>query len=109
MSVLECCMVSRKRQGVLESLKNWDVMVLVETWVDEAGWDEVKGRLPRGYVWEVQFAKRRKTRGRAIGGMVLGMRKSLRREGRDEGGKRGDNCGNGQAGRGSVESYRSVY
>lgn len=49
--------------------------------MDEAGWDKVSWRLSRGYVWEVQFAKRRNTRGRSIRGMVLGMRKGLKETG----------------------------
>lgn len=30
-------------------LREWDVMVLIETWVDEKGWESIKERLPRGY------------------------------------------------------------
>jgi len=30
-------------------LRDWDVMVLMETWAEEKNWERVKERLPRGY------------------------------------------------------------
>jgi len=35
-------------------LKEWDAMVLLETWLDDKGWKRVKKRLPGGYEWGVQ-------------------------------------------------------
>jgi len=32
-----------------KGLKEWDVMVLIETWMNEIGWRGMKGKLPRGY------------------------------------------------------------
>lgn len=37
----------------------------------------VRRKLPEGYVWKVQAARREKKRGRASGDMILGMRKEL--------------------------------
>jgi len=37
----------------------------------------VRGFLPLGYRWEVQWAKRRSKKGRAIGGMVVGIKKGI--------------------------------
>jgi len=36
--------------------------------VEEKGWERIKSKLPRGYIWRVQFAKKRSKKGRAMGG-----------------------------------------
>lgn len=51
-------------------------MVLSETWVEEKDWGCVENRLPRGYVWESQWAKRESKKGRARG-VIMGVRKEL--------------------------------
>lgn len=45
--------------GVLEQ---WDAMVLIETWVEESSWTRLKEKLPKGYEWGVQYAKRKRKR-----------------------------------------------
>lgn len=65
-----------------EGLREWDVLVLSETWVEEKGWDKVKGRLLGGYEWAAQMAKRRNRKGRAMGRMIMGIRRELMEEGR---------------------------
>ncbi|XP_024886911.1 golgin subfamily A member 6-like protein 1, partial [Temnothorax curvispinosus] len=62
-------------------LKEWDVMVLLETWLDDKGWKRVKERLPEGYEWGVQTAKRKNKKGRAMGRMVMGIKKKLVKKG----------------------------
>ncbi|EZA48017.1 hypothetical protein X777_14458 [Ooceraea biroi] len=39
-----------KDEGFWRSLKEWDLMVLSETWVEGGGWQKLKGKLPKGYV-----------------------------------------------------------
>lgn len=94
-----------KNKDFWECLRKWGIMVLSDTWVDEKG-----GRyVPRRYVWEVQFAKRRKRRRRAINGMVFGMRKGFNREG--DGircRKGGDNYGKGEVRMRDLEDYRNL-
>jgi len=51
--------------------------------VDEKGWDRIKGKLPKGYKWGTQIAKRRSRKGRAIGGMVMGIRKEVMEKGQE--------------------------
>lgn len=34
-----------------EGLKNWDVIVLSKTWVEEKGWKKIKEKLPGGFAW----------------------------------------------------------
>lgn len=56
-------------------LMDWDVITLVETWVGERGWERIRGKLPGEYVWGIQAARKRNRKGRAIGGMVMGIKK----------------------------------
>lgn len=39
---------------------------------------KVREYLPRGFRWEVQLAKRKSKRGRAMGGMVVGIKSGIR-------------------------------
>ncbi|KAK0169531.1 hypothetical protein PV328_011925 [Microctonus aethiopoides] len=59
----------KEQEGSIEA---WDMVVLMETWVEEKGWDRLRGKLPIGYVWECQWAKRVSNMGRAMGGMIVG-------------------------------------
>jgi len=52
-------------------------MVLIETWVEGKDWGRIRDRLPDGYDWRIQEARRKSKKGKAIGGMVLGIRKDL--------------------------------
>lgn len=49
----------------------------METWLDRREWLKIKDKLPKGYKWEVQCATRKNKEKRAIGGMVIGIRKSV--------------------------------
>ncbi|KAL6421075.1 hypothetical protein ACFW04_013599 [Cataglyphis niger] len=44
------------------------------------GWNSSRGYLPKGYRWEAQLAERRNKKGRAMGGMLVGIRKELKVE-----------------------------
>jgi len=50
---------------------------LSETWLERKEWERVKGRLPKGYKWGVQGARREGKRGRATGRMIMGIREEL--------------------------------
>jgi len=54
-----------------KGLKRWDVIVMVETWIDKKGWIGIMGRLPRGYKWGMQWATRKNKKGRTMGDMVI--------------------------------------
>jgi len=54
---------------------NFDFVGLVETWLDEKGWDRIKGSLPRSHDWYCEAAKKEKKKGRAKEGMVIGKKK----------------------------------
>lgn len=63
-------------------------MFLSETWLQEKGWERIKRRLPKGFIWEMQEAGKRNKKGRAMGGMVMGRREGIRME-KDKGGGEG--------------------
>jgi len=46
-----------KNDKFWRNLGNGDILVLIETWIKEKKRKKVK--LPRGYVWKLQLAKRR--------------------------------------------------
>lgn len=54
-----------------------------ETWVDEKGWERIKDNLLKGYIWGKQLAKGRDRKGRAMGGMAMGIRKELMEKGQE--------------------------
>lgn len=54
---------------------------MMETWTDDKKWERIRGFVPKGYLWRAQWAKRsrnkRSRKGRAIGGLAMGIRKEL--------------------------------
>lgn len=46
----------------------FDFISLCETWVEEKGWSNMKGMLPRTHEWVCIFAEKVKNKGRAKGG-----------------------------------------
>lgn len=38
--------------------RDWDVMVLMETWVKEKGWRRIRRNLPEGFVWGREVYKK---------------------------------------------------
>jgi len=49
----------------------------METWVEEKGWEKLKDRLPKKFNWRIQIARRKNTKGKARGGMLLWVKKEL--------------------------------
>lgn len=58
-------------------LRDWDVVTLTETWIEKKKWSNLKEKLLGGYVWELQEAKKRYKKGRALRGIVMGIKKEL--------------------------------
>lgn len=75
--LLECDEFERKDENFWKELREWDVVVLSETWMDEKRWEKVKGKLEGGFEWEVQLARRKSKKGRAMGGILMGIRREL--------------------------------
>lgn len=70
--------IERKDRDFWRGIKEWDVVVLVETWLEKKGWDKIRDKLPREFKWEAQIGNRKNRKGRAMGGMlVVGVRKGM--------------------------------
>jgi len=52
-----------------------DYICLNETWIEEEGWSRIKKNLPSTHRWEWETAKRNKKKGRAKGGLIIGVKK----------------------------------
>lgn len=50
---------------------------MLETWVEEKDWERIRKILSGEYNWRVQYAKKRNRKGRAIGGIIMGIKKEL--------------------------------
>lgn len=61
-----------------EELKEWvaekTIVGLVETWMRKEDWEEVRERLPKGFRWEMKEAIKTAVKGRARGGMIVGVK-----------------------------------
>lgn len=79
-------------------------MVLSETWTSEKDWKRMKRNLPKGYEWGVQGTERRCKKGKAIEGMIMGIKKEfLERETRIESVRKGFLVGRVNGGRRGME------
>lgn len=65
-------------------VKQYDVIGLTETWVEEKNWEKLEKRLPKEYKWKCRPAKREKKRGRASGGIITGVRIDIEVKEREE-------------------------
>ncbi|KAL6419185.1 hypothetical protein ACFW04_014058 [Cataglyphis niger] len=69
--------IRNKRRDFWRKVEEWDMVVMSETWLDKKRWDRSRGYLPKGFRWKVQLAERKNKKGRAMEGMLLGIRKGL--------------------------------
>lgn len=46
-------------------IKDFEVISLCETWVDEKGWESLRERLSKSHAWAYSFTIKNKNRGRA--------------------------------------------
>lgn len=72
-----------KREGTRFSGKDkkWDVVGLEETWLEKKDWESFKRKIPEEFNWEIQGARKEDKKGRAAGGIWLGVRRGLGGEG----------------------------
>lgn len=54
-------------------IKEWDVEGLVETWLESKNWEGMKRNMPVEFSWWMQEARRERKRGRAAGGIIMGI------------------------------------
>lgn len=68
--------LGRQNIGFWNFVCQMDYVCLRETWLEEKGWNRLKGRLPSTHEWRCCYARRVKRKGRAKGGFVVGRRKN---------------------------------
>jgi hypothetical protein len=74
-----------KDEEFWEFVKEYEVVGLIETWVEEKEWERWKGRMPEGWRWKCQGARRESKNGRAMGGIITGVKKELEEKGVEDG------------------------
>lgn len=67
--------LGNKDEDFWRELGGWDVVCLMETWMEEKGWRRIEGKLPKGFIWEKQWAKKLNKKGRTMGDMLMGMKR----------------------------------
>lgn len=59
--------LENKDREFWEKLGEWSVMFLSETWLQKKEWERVKKwDPPKGYIWEMQEARKRNKKGRVM-------------------------------------------
>ena len=61
-------------------INEFDVIGMVETWVEEKNQQKLSKMLPKEYRWRISPALKEKRKGRARKGMVVGVRKDIEEE-----------------------------
>lgn len=54
---------------------DWDIVVMCRRRGWKEGWERLRGKMPREFKWEVQLASRKSQKGKAIGEMLMGIKK----------------------------------
>jgi hypothetical protein len=70
-------------------VRQFEVVGLVETWVEGQSWEKVEKTLPKEYKWEGQWAKRERKRGRAAGGIITGVKLGIEEKQKEKGEEEG--------------------
>ncbi|KAJ3656200.1 hypothetical protein Zmor_015296 [Zophobas morio] len=76
-TVLECPRIAKNEKVFWDYVAKFDVVGLVETWVQRENWEKFEETLPQEYVWECPGATNEKKKGGASGGIVMGIRKEM--------------------------------
>ncbi|XP_066585584.1 golgin subfamily A member 6-like protein 25 [Prorops nasuta] len=79
--------LGNKEEDFWRRIKRGDVVCLVEMWIEEKSWERIRRKVPKGYNWWTQWAKKEGRKGRAKGGIVMGVRKEMKGRKRGEGGE----------------------
>jgi len=57
-----------------EFVKEYDFVSLEETWMDGKSWEKLREWLPNSHEWKMMEARKKRRKGRAKGGMLLGKK-----------------------------------
>lgn len=67
--------MENKDEDFWGELGRWDVICLIETWIEKKGWRKIEEKLSKEYIWEKQWARRRNKKGRALAGMLMRVKR----------------------------------
>lgn len=67
--------IANKDKEFWEYIRKFDFVSLSETWIEEQGWRKWENKLAEEFVWRSNYAKKEERRGRAKGGIIIGIRK----------------------------------
>lgn len=67
-----------KDKDFWEYIQCFDFIGLTETWIEERQWDKWENKLPSNFVWKCSYATREHKKGRAIGGIITGIKKNIK-------------------------------
>ena len=70
--------VANKDEDTWKYLENFDVIGLVETWLEEEKWKRLKEKMSKTFVWKNIAAEKEEKKGRAKGGMLIALRRNLK-------------------------------
>jgi len=51
--------IENKDENFWRGIEEWDIVIFLETWVEEKGWEKVKGKLPKGYNGKYKWRKKK--------------------------------------------------
>lgn len=67
---------TNKDKDCWKFIESFDFISLCETWLEKKDWIKLRNRLPTSFKLDCSFAKRDKVKGRAKGGMIIGIKKN---------------------------------
>ena len=76
--------IKTKGREFWEYVCEFDVIGMAETWLEEKEWEKMKERLPKGYRWELKSPMKEHKKGRAKGGMLMGVKEKIKVQYRNE-------------------------
>jgi hypothetical protein len=75
----------RKGEEFWKYIRKFEIVGLVETWVEERSWKKIDKTLPKDYKWKSQWAKREKKKGRATEGIITGVKLGVKEKSQERG------------------------
>lgn len=69
--------VMNKSEDTWEYLERFDVVGLLETWLEEGKWEKIRDKMSKEFIWNNVAAEREEKRGRAKGGILVATRRDI--------------------------------
>ena len=66
--------MERKTEDFWKYVTSFEFVGLTETWAGQKGWERMRETLPKRFTWSCQEARKEKRKGKARGGIIIGIR-----------------------------------